>query len=1207
MSFFYYKMDAQSRYEKAGIDSAAVQKRVQNEFKKRDSIMEVMRLKRINDSIARENEKIRLQNYRDSLAKARIEQRIKDSIERAEAKQKLLDERIIKDSINLARKQFVKDSMAIEMTKADSLKKEQIRQRDSINLARMRQMDSIAKERKRVTDSIRIARQEEKRKRDEWDKYVNSKHYKDSVENRKAFVRDSVQKIRDKQIADAKAERIQYNDSVKYAQKHILDSISNERKRVNDSTRLAIKTQNEKLKEERERLKEEQEKIRDSIAVVREKKLDSINNAKKEKEKSLAEKNKLSNEKKKLALALKVHEDKQKEWSNEKLLNRKWSIHRKIYQNTVTRYNYYYNAKRKYDEALIKIARNNQEDFTKPIALVPYNLAKDGGTISADMDTVIKKCSFSTQIHDPRSKWFDDLFFLMGKASFAKNDYESAIATFQYVANEYKDKKQTKEKNNNIKNETISIATKEHRKGIKKLSHHPVRNQALIWLAKSYMKAEQYGNAASLLNILDKDPNFPTQYKADMYLAKAELELSQNENNDAIASLEKASEQKIPNKQKTRIEFLLGQLYAENEDFAKSSEHFKKSIRGKNSAEMDFYTRLNIAKNASKGGGNTDFAKAELHKIINDAKYQKYKSEALNTLATIEVNEDVGKAVELLKKSIKNPDNKNMYQKAIAFASLGDIYYKLSEYDLAKKSYDSAAFFGTNPPIQNLANVNIRKNVLGDVLNFTNTIKLNDSLIALSYLSEKEKIAAAKRALEQKKKLEAEQPAPNQLNVEQLVPNNVNKKQANWYFYNQSIVEKGSMDFKQKWGNRQLQDNWRRSAANYNYAANSEEENEEAGKKNEKGDKDIQSLLAKIPKTPAEKDSLYQQNQNAFYNLGIIYYSQLNDYYNSIKTLDTLLERYPKTDFKQRAYYALYLNYEKLNQKSLAQSYKNKLMEEFGQSELSLLANNPNYEAQKKQKENSLFDHYENTYNTFKKGQYKEALALVDFAKNTYKENKIQAKYALVEALSQAGLNEYSKSKTILNDIISKYPNTEEQQKAQDILTLLQNEKLNDPENLKNVPIDNGEPIVANTDPEKDNIESGKSFNELKEKEGKGVYVLSNNEDHYVLIFIKSVDGRTMALKAGLSDYNLLKSNIQEYTTNLNLFTAQQGIITIQQFSNNIFAKKYLTDLTKENKLFSQFKPNEYELAIINATNYSELLSSRDILGYLKFYKKMYK
>lgn len=1188
---FAYKGEGQNVYKINNVDSAAIQKRVKKEYEIRDSIFKAMQQKRIEDSIARVNEKIRIQNYRDSIVKARNEKRIKDSIDRVIAKQKILDEKRKKDSLDAAYKLRLKDSLDLVAKKADSIRNEENRKRDSINTARIRIQDSIASVRKHEADSLKAVRLQQQKERDAWNRYMDSKQYKDSVAARKKHISDSTNASRLAIQEKLRETREAYNDSLKTARQHYNDSVMNERNRINDSTKMAVQQQNEKLKEERLRLK-------DSMIAARDRRVDSLETLRKEKEQKLGNVKKLSDEKKKLALAVKIHDAKQKEWSNEKLLKRKWNMPRKIFQNTVTRYNYYYNARRKYNEALQRVARNKKEDYTKTIALSDFNSEKDGASIASDMDTVIKKASFSTQIHDPRSKWFDDLYLLMGKASYAKNDFEGAITTFQFIANEYKDTKKGQKTKNG---EPVSIATVENRKGIRALRHHPVRNDALVWLAKSYIQAEQYSNAQSLLTTLQNDKNFPERKKAEVFLTKASLDLNQGNTDTAIQSLELALKQKLSDKQRTRTEFLLGQLYAEKKDFAKSSEHYKKSIDGKNDPEMDFYTKLNIAVNASKGGGNKDYAKGELQKIINDPKYVKYKSEALNTLAAIEAEEDIARAADLLKKSIKNIENKDMKQKAIAYASLGGIYYKLSEYELAKTSYDSASAYGSNPPIDNIDEVNLRKTVLAEIVTYIRTIKSQDSMLNLAQKSEKEQRAAAKRELDKLKKQQQEQPAPNELQVVNLQPSGPVK--SNWYFYNNNLLQKGSAEFKQKWGNRRLEDNWRRASATNNFNLESNTEEGEEGNEEEKGGVNgvtIKSLLAMLPKTPAQQDAAHLKIQDAYYNLGLAYFSQLADYMNAVKTFDTLIKKYPNTKYKQQSYYALYLNYDKLDQKLSAQKYKNMLIEEFGQSEFAQLANNPNYKEQSKNKSKNIFEHYDQTYQAYKEGKYREAIDRVVYAKAAYKEHPIQAKYALVEAVSEAGLNDLPKSKIILQDIITKYPNTDEQIRAQEILNQIMTKGNDSNAVVKEV-------IVANTNKYEDSLEASKAFKELRDYDGRGVFTAAPNDEHYVLIFMKNVDGRTMALKAAMSDYNMLKNNLQEYTTGLNLLTAQQGILTIQKFSNGVFARKYLIDLSKEVNIFSQLKKNEYELAVITTANYGELLKSRDILGYMKFYKKNYK
>lgn len=1194
----------QTKYAPNNVDTAAIQKRINNEYARRDSIIAAAKQKRIDDSIARVIQKQKIQEYRDSLVNARNAKRAADSIARVQAKLKLENDKRIKDSTDAALKKRTQDSLAIQLAKQDSIRNEQKRISDSIAFERKRVADSTMLARKVYDDSIKLVRQNEQRKKAELVKYQNSKQYKDSVEARKAFVKDSIKNARDAQLNVVKTERQRVNDSLKNARQLYNDSLTAVRTKYNDSVSTAQKNLIEKNKSERQRLN-------DSLLAVRTQRKDSLDAVRKKNQKETATTKEKTNAEKQKSLAIKVHEKKKEEWSNDKLLKRKWNMPRRIYQNTVTRYNYYYNAKRKYDEAIKTITKNHKEDFDKVINIDPYDIQKQGGSIASFMDTVIKKASFSTQIHDPRSKWFDNLFFLMGKASFAKNDFDGAITTFQFIANEYIDAPKKTDKKFSEKDE-VSIATLENRKGIKRFRHHPIRNDALIWLAKSYIQAEQYSEAQSLLGTLAKDKNFPDRKKSELFLTKASLEMQQGNKSDVIESLTQALKQELPSKQKTRIEFLLGQLYAENGEYAKSSEHFKKSISKKASPEMDFFTKLSIAENAAKGGGDKAYAVAQLEKIISDPKYAKNKSQALNTLAAIEEEQNTTRSIELLRKSIDNPENKDTKQKALAFAQLGNIYYKSSNYEGAKVSYDSASFYGTTPPLENINEINIRKTVLGEIVSYIRIIRMQDSMLVLAKKSEKEQKAAAKRELDKIKKEQAtSQAANNNTQVVALQPNNATK--SNWYFYNSTLIQKGSTEFKQKWGNRKLEDNWRRVAAtNSSFVSGDKQEGDEEGSEEQTdkmnvGGNTVASLISKLPKTPAEIDIATNKIMDAYYNLGLTYFSQLQDYKHSIDMFDTLLYRFPNTSYKKQCYYGLYINHDKLGNTVQATKYKKLLNDEYTNTEFAKLASDPNYKKEQEKVANSIFEHYDITYSTYKEGKFQEAIDRTAYAHSTYQSNPILAKYDIVEAISYAGISQNEKCKTLLQQVIQNYPNTAEQMHAQNILSYMSQMVAGDTANASNNNLNDLLSVNEGNNKYQDSLEASNIFKELRAVDGKGLYILDLESDHKVMVFVKNVDGRTMGLKSALSDYNLLKHNVKEYTTGMNLLTSQQALITIEKFSNAIFAKKYAQDMSNEKLLFSQLKKNEYDVAIISFVNYIELIKTRDILGYIRFYKKNYK
>ncbi len=1148
------QVHAQSKFAKSGIDSAAIDGRIQADKARRDSIAAAVVKKRKDDSTAREVAKLKLQAFRDSIVTARNAKRKADSLVREQAKQALINKK----------------------KTSDSLANDRIRKQDSTLLAR-----------KNHTDSLRLARAQKDKNRALQEKYKNSKHYKDSVAAASKSKKESLAAARQAKLDEQKTRNQQARDSMLTARAQVSDSLKEVRKQINDSTKAAVKANIDKQKADRQ-------KVNDSLATIRKHRTDSLAAVKKTKEKTSEESAKKKDEKQK-ALSIKLlHEKKQEEWTNEKLLKRKWNMPRRIYQNTVTRYNYFYNARRKYEDGIRNLKKNNKDDYTKVISLYPFDVKKSGTSVAGEMDSVIKKSSFSTQIHDPRSKWFDNLYFLMGRASYIKNDFDGAITTFQFVANEYKDvpKKRKPGANGKAKAEErdpTSIASVDKRKGLRMLRHHPIRNQAFVWLANSYIQAEQYSEASALISTLEKDKVFPDRNKADLYLAKASLEIEQKNIADAILSLTKAMAFKLPSLQRARTEFVIGQLYAIEGDYVKSSEHFKKSISGKANPEMDFYTKLMMAQNAAKGGGDRQFAINQLDKLIKDPKFEKYRSQANNALAAIYAEQDPEKAIDLLTKSIRHMDSKEPLQKAISYAMLGQLFYTKADYESAKVAYDSASFFGTNPPIDNIDEVNTRKDVLTDVVKNIRIIRKQDSLLHLSQKSEKEQKAIAKKEAERLKK--AERPSEPKTQVISLTPGTTVK--SNWYFYNNSLMEKGASEFRQKWGMRKLEDNWRRSAASSGMtsASGDSTEEKEEGKLLINGSQ-YETLLAEIPRTAAQRDKVNDQIMNAYYNLGLIYYAQLKDYPNSVASFDSLLGRYPSTRFKKESYYTLFLDHTLLKNEPEATRYKKLLQEEFGQSEFSKLANNPNYIDEVRNSERSIEYYYDTTYLAYKDTQYAVALQRVDYAKKAFSGKTIMAKFELLEAVCHAGQQDYVTCKANLEHVIQTYPSTPEQAKATELLNYLKTSNV--------LPVDSAGSASVKKD------SAGNMKSEIQVAEGKGVYNYDAKEQHLMLVYLNKVDARTLALKAGFSDLNLMKHESEELMTGQNLFTVKEGVITVSKFSNAVFAKIYMNDVLKEKTLFEKFRAEEYTVCLISASNFTELLKTRDVLGYLDFYKKNY-
>ena len=135
-----------------------------------------------------------------------------------------------------------------------------------------------------------------------------------------------------------------------------------------------------------------------------------------------------------------------------------------------------------------------------------------------------------------------------------------------------------------------------------------------------------------------------------------------------------------------------------------------------------------------------------------------------------------------------------------------------------------------------------------------------------------------------------------------------------WYFYNVAAVNQGKNQFKRKWGNRPLEDNWNRevkSVMSYIGAEGNQQQStkttDSAAAKNPRNDPHRpEYYLWQIPKTDKDKQQANQQITNTMYNMGDIFYTKIMDIPSADKTYREFQSCFPKNERKAEIYYIEY-------------------------------------------------------------------------------------------------------------------------------------------------------------------------------------------------------------------------------------------------------------------------------------------------------------
>jgi hypothetical protein len=190
----------------------------------------------------------------------------------------------------------------------------------------------------------------------------------------------------------------------------------------------------------------------------------------------------------------------------ERLLDKKYTLGRRAYQNTVSQFNYLFNAEIALDEIIQKARDINEDDYTELLPFYDYDLSI---TAKESIDSIIYRCNANIVLHDLRSNYVDDAYLLLAKSYLFHKNFDTAGSILQFINYSFYDKEDGADQNigsNLNKSGKFSIASAENNRV---WENKNVRNESMIWQARNYFEAGEINEGISLLQLLKTDLGFP--------------------------------------------------------------------------------------------------------------------------------------------------------------------------------------------------------------------------------------------------------------------------------------------------------------------------------------------------------------------------------------------------------------------------------------------------------------------------------------------------------------------------------------------------------------------------------------------------------------------------------------------------------------------------------------------------------------------------
>jgi len=678
-------------------------------------------------------------------------------------------------------------------------------------------------------------------------------------------------------------------------------------------------------------------------------------------------------------------------------------------QNLTAHYNILFDANQILQQKQDDYALGFIDSYSELLNVYQDTVAKTT-TPDKDLQAVIDKAYKIINFKD-QSHYIGDAYLVMGKANYLRASYFDASEYFSYVVRTYP--KRT-----------------------------DLVQEALIWKARTLLYLDQPQLAKLVLDtvLLNINPKKAKALDAGAYAAKLQYDINVQDYTDGEEMAKQAISFCNDKKLRLRWTFILAQLQElnnKNDDAIINYGHIAKSNAD---FEMAFNAQLNRIRIEDMRNGINVSPIQRLQYLLKNPNNKEFKDQIYYQVGQILlVNKDIDNAIKNYKLSIRN-SVKNQNQKGLSYLRIADINFNIkADYVTAKKYYDST-LTTLSPNYPGYQQIQKKTNNLQLLTDRLQIIAREDTLQMLAKLDDKTRQAridamVTNEILQQQNAANNAAAALN--NTTSNAPGTVfgGSGTSNFYFYNSTAVSQGYNDFKKAWGNRKLEDNWRRSNRSTSDQTNSSvNPSHNVNGTSSLGDPFAKSatsvtaanyrqqLVQNLPLTP---DLLAQSNlriYNAYFDIANFYRDILDDKKEAIATFEKILARFPNNPNQPAIYYSLYRLYSELNDPK-ADMYKNLLLKNYPETAFAKVILDPDFGKKLGDKDAEFNAFYSQAYDLYAHKKYSEVIKQVDTVLKQYPASNYAAQLYYLRAIAAGHQEPLAPFQKDLQQIATNYPN----------------------------------------------------------------------------------------------------------------------------------------------------------------------------------------